>query len=142
MICLDASLVASIILPEGEMSRRAASLTRQWISDGEDFIAPDLWAYEVVSIVFKAIGRGRLPADRGPLILQENFGFPITLVPPPSYERAYELAVTLNLPAPYEAHYLALAEAEGIEFWTGDKQLYERVKSALAWVHSVGEESM
>jgi predicted nucleic acid-binding protein len=138
-ICLDASLVASTVLPEGSASIRAEELTRQWIANGAEFVAPGLWAYEVVSLVFKAVARGRLPEQDGPQLLARLLRFPITLLGSPIYERAYTLAVTHRLPAPYDAHYLAVAEAEGIEFWTGDKKLYDWVHGALPWVHWLGE---
>jgi predicted nucleic acid-binding protein len=132
MICLDAGFVASAFLPEGDASVYAANRIAQWRAKGIEFVAPDLWAYEAVSIVFKA---------HGPVVLAEMLRFPVTLIRPISYERAYDLAMTYHLPAPYDAHYLAVAEAEGVEFWTGDKRLYDRVHAGLPWVHCLGEES-
>jgi hypothetical protein len=41
----------------------------------------------------------------------------------------------LSLPAAYDAHYLALAERVGAEFWTTDRRLANKVREALPWVH-------
>jgi predicted nucleic acid-binding protein len=138
-VCLDASLVAAVVLPEGDASTLAKDLMRQWVAGGVEFIAPELWAYEAVSVVYKAVLRGRLPLPDGPAMLSELLRFRITLLRPPRYERAYAIAMMLGLPAPYDAHYLAIAEAEGCEFWTGDRKLYERVHATLPWVHVLGE---
>jgi predicted nucleic acid-binding protein len=139
MICLDASFVAAAMMPDEKESSGAQKLIEQWLESGMPFVAPDLWAYEIVSLVFKAVTRGRLSEERGASTLTEMFRFPITLVRPSSYEQAYAIALTYRLPAAYDAQYLAVAEAEGIEFWTGDKKLYDRVHAALRWVHWLGE---
>ena len=44
----------------------------------------------------------------------------------------------LSLPATYDAHYLALAEWLGGEFWTADGPLARTVQPVLPWVHLVG----
>ena len=47
--------------------------------------------------------------------------------------RALALAGKLGLAAAYDAHYLALAERLGVEFWTADRRLTGRWPN-LAWV--------
>ena len=47
--------------------------------------------------------------------------------------------LTYGLPAPYDAHYLAVAESEDVESWTGEKRLYEWVHGSLDWGHWLGE---
>jgi predicted nucleic acid-binding protein len=51
------------------------------------------------------------------------------------HHRAVQLADQLGLPATYDAHYLALSERLGAEFWTLDGKLVDKVKSKLPWVH-------
>ncbi len=136
-VCVDASLVAAVLLPE-ERSAQAQALAEGWLRRGDTLIAPDLWRYEAVSIVFEAVGRGRVQPEEGLPTLAQFLRFPVTLLTP-DHERVYMLALRLGLPAPYDAHYLAVAEAEGCEFWTGDRKLYERVHAALLWVHGLGE---
>jgi predicted nucleic acid-binding protein len=53
------------------------------------------------------------------------------------HKRALRLAERLSLPAAYDAHYLALAETLGAEFWTADRRLIDAVGAALPWVHKV-----
>ncbi len=49
-----------------------------------------------------------------------------------------ELAHQYGLPAAYDAHYLALAEREGCEYWTTDERLWNAVKAQLPWVRWLG----
>jgi predicted nucleic acid-binding protein len=136
-VCVDASLIAGIVLDE-PLGVRGLHLLSSW-TDAE-LIAPDLWAYEVVAIAHKAVRRGALPAEQRSRILRSFFAFRVSLLRPPGlHELAGELAVAMGLPATYDAHYLALAQREGLEFWTGDEKLYNTVHHTLPWVHWVGE---
>ena len=53
------------------------------------------------------------------------------------HRQALKIAQRYNLPATYDAHYLALAERLGIEFWTADRRLFNAVQSSLSWVNLV-----
>lgn len=138
-VCVDAGLIASAILDE-PLSEEARRLLASWIDNEVELLAPDLWAYEVVATTHKAILRGNLPPGRRIHVLRAFFNQDVSLVRPPGiHERAADLAALLGLPATYDAHYLALAESEGIEFWTADQRLYNAVHDSLPWVHWLGE---
>jgi predicted nucleic acid-binding protein len=47
------------------------------------------------------------------------------------------LAERFSLPAAYDAHYLALADWLGGEFWTADRKLVRAVEDELPWVRVV-----
>jgi predicted nucleic acid-binding protein len=53
--------------------------------------------------------------------------------------RVMELAHRYDLPAVYDAHYLALAEREGCDYWTADKRLWNSVKGMVPWVRWLGD---
>lgn len=55
------------------------------------------------------------------------------------HRRALDIAGRYRLPAAHDAHYLALAERLGAEFWTADRQLYQAVVGRLAWVNLLGD---
>ncbi|HSR30541.1 MAG TPA: type II toxin-antitoxin system VapC family toxin [Anaerolineae bacterium] len=56
------------------------------------------------------------------------------------HERALRWADRLGHSKAYDAHYLALAEQEGIELWTADRRLANGAQQAGAhWVHWIGE---
>ncbi|MDP9475300.1 MAG: hypothetical protein M3R38_06340 [Actinomycetota bacterium] len=49
------------------------------------------------------------------------------------------LVAELGSRTSYEAHYLALAQREDCEFWTGNKGFWEAAKEAYPRVRWVGE---
>ena len=49
------------------------------------------------------------------------------------------LADALDLPATYDAHYLALAEHLGCELWTDDQRLIRHVATSLPFVRWIGD---
>jgi predicted nucleic acid-binding protein len=54
------------------------------------------------------------------------------------HQRAREIAMQYNLPATYDAHYLALAEWMDIELWTADMRLVNTLKPfKLDWVKGI-----
>ena len=55
------------------------------------------------------------------------------------HTEALELAQRLGRPSAYESHYLALAERENCELWTGDRAFWEAAKDAYPRVRWVGE---
>ncbi len=52
---------------------------------------------------------------------------------------AIEFAHDFDLPATYDAHYLALAQRENCEYWTADTRLWNAVKRRLSWVRWLGD---
>jgi predicted nucleic acid-binding protein len=74
------------------------------------------------------------------LALKAAFSLPLHLYGEAAlHQRALDLAERFSLPAAYDAHYLALAEQLGAEFWTADRKLVRAVQSTLPWVRLVGE---
>ena len=51
--------------------------------------------------------------------------------------QAIEIARQFNLSATYDAHYLALSQRFNADFYSGDKRLFNNIKSALDWVYLV-----
>ncbi len=138
-ICVDASFCGALVLSE-PLTQSADRLMRQWAKAGATLIAPDLWAYEVTAIVRKQVRTGRLSPGESKSALDRFFILPILLMRPPHlHEAALALANKYGLPGTYDAHYLALAQAEGADLWTGDERLYDQVRASLPWVRWLGE---
>lgn len=51
---------------------------------------------------------------------------------------ALEFAARFNLPAAFDAHYLALAAKLGTELWTADRRLANTVQPRLGWIQLAG----
>lgn len=140
MICVDASLAAKWILEE-ERSNRAKALYRATVRAARPIVAPPLLPLEVTNILRQ---RTRLADGLSPegaaVLLDEFLALPIEIRNPEGlHRRALTLAWVFDLPAAYDAHYLALAEHLGCEFWTDDERLVRRVENDVSFVRRLSE---
>ena len=136
MLCIDANIIVPYVtLTPHEPVQRAWTV---WQAAGEEFVAPALAFYEVTNAIRQQLKAGALTANAGRKALEVALALPITLSSElVDHLRALELAAQLNRHATYDAHYLALAERLGVEFWTADERLYNAVRHALPWVRLV-----
>lgn len=127
------------MLIQEEFTDQARSLWSLWIESDTEVIAPLLFPFEVTAVLRKKVYRNLIQQEEAESVLREaleaNIGF---LYPPGLHRRAWELATRLNRPTAYDAHYLALAEMLGCEFWTADRRLYDAVHEELRWVRWLG----
>lgn len=72
--------------------------------------------------------------------LELSLELPITLVNEANLHlKAREIGMRYNLPAAYDAHYLALVEWMDIDLWTADLRLVNALKPfKVKWVKGVG----
>lgn len=142
-VVVDTSVVVKWIVTVAD-SDVARALLAKWTSNGIAIHAPALLAYEAVNSLYKYIRAGQMPFDDAESGLR-NVIFPLVTLDHPkdaSFSlRTIKLTAQFNLPATYDAHYLALAEREGCELWTADTRLWKAVHSKLPWVHSLSEYS-
>lgn len=132
-ICIDASLVVRLVSSPGDEQIRA--LWEQWDVDGNRIIAPALLYYEVISALYQYQRHGYLSEKAIGLALEAALALPVQVQNDPRIHlHALKLAQRFSLPATYDAHYLAAAEIQGAEFWTGDKRLARLVQTDLPWV--------
>lgn len=136
MICVDASLAVKWIVAE-EGSTLARSLYGAATRAGQRIIAPPLLPIEVTNVLRKRIRRISLTADDA---LTAFLTLPIELHNPPGlHQRALSLAITHNLPATYDAHYIALAEHFGCDLWAADQRMLRSVSGHLHFVRSLAD---
>ena len=100
-------------------------------------IAPHLLVYEVVNGIATAARRRRIARDKAIEALSNLMALGVELreVEP---LRVLEMSLRYNLAA-YDAAYVALAEAEKCDLWTGDRAFYQAVKGKLALVKWIGD---
>ncbi len=136
VVVVDASLALKWVLAESD-SNTAVKLLDQWTNDGTSIIAPALFTYEVANILYRQTITGKLTYEEARQGMADLFSIGVFLKFS-RYEdismQAVEFARQLNLPATYDAHYLALAFHEDCECWTADKRLWNIVKGKLSWV--------
>jgi predicted nucleic acid-binding protein len=140
VICVDASVAVKWILDE-ERTDLATTLYDDALRSGRLIVAPPLLLLEVTNILRQRMrGPGRISLDEALDILDDILAFKFLINNPAGLHRqALVLADYLGLPAAYDAHYLALAESLGCEFWTDDQRLLRQVGNRLPFVRWLGD---
>jgi predicted nucleic acid-binding protein len=140
VICVDASVAVKWILDE-ERSDRARALYSTAVQTSESIAASPLLPLEVTNILRQRMrtrdGLSLVAATQHLddfLALRIEFHNPLGL-----HVEALVLADAFDLPATYDAHYLALAEHLRCELWTDDLRLIRRVASSLPFVRWLGD---
>jgi predicted nucleic acid-binding protein len=136
-VCVDASLVVRLI-ESGTCEAPVVMLWEEWHEAGRSLVAPTLLYYEVTNAIRRYVVHGELLPEEAAEALEAALELDITIYGDASlHRRALELANHFALPATYDAHYLALAETLGAEFWTADRRLVKAVGGVLPWVHEI-----
>lgn len=140
-VIVDSSIVVKWILHEAD-SHLANRLLEQWRNRDVTILAPGLLLYEISNVLYQRVRHGDIMPEKARQeiagVLSSELTWFFSQYPQLSL-RAVELAHQFNLPATYDAHYLALAERENCEFWTADTRLWRAVRDKLAWVHTLAE---
>ena len=136
-LCLDASIVVRLVtMPENIFVQE---LWAFWQKENHQRVAPNLLYYEVANAIYQQEKHSLIKPSSAKEALEIALNLPIQLVGDVAlHQRARKLAVQYNLPATYDAHYLALAERLNIELWTADARLYNAVQAqGVEWVKLV-----
>jgi predicted nucleic acid-binding protein len=134
VICFDASLAAKWYWFEEE-AERARALLAASLRQEEEIIEPHLLLSEITNIVHQRMRRGMMALVEARDVLAQVIGLPMHFESPPDlHDLALVLAARFDLPAAYDAHYLALCEITGATFWTADERLFRAVSGALPFV--------
>lgn len=135
-VCVDAGLVIRLVLSSDDSIQ---SLWREWQDKERDVLAPTLLFYEVTNVLYRYHKHGIFSSEFVSSALQIALTVPITLFGDRElHVRARDLAEDYNLPAAYDAHYLAVAERMDCELWTTDERLVNTLAPfQLDWVNLV-----
>ena len=138
-VCVDASIILRRALqPDDDAIKE---LWQSWVEDEVRLVAPTLLFYEVTNGLYQQQRNKILSPETIWKALELALDLPINLVNEANLHlRAREIAMEYNLPATYDAHYLALAEWMDIDLWTADMRLIKSLKPfKVKWVKGVGE---
>lgn len=140
-VCVEASLVLHLILPE-ERDPGMEGLWRGWTAAGIEAIGPVLLYAEVTSVIRLRVVTSRLTADEGEAAFAAFNGLGITRVDRDDlHVRAWQLAKQYQTRRAYDMLYLALAQLEDLELWTGDERLVNTIGGRdprVRWVSATG----
>ncbi|MBI4445687.1 MAG: type II toxin-antitoxin system VapC family toxin [Acidobacteria bacterium] len=138
LVVADASVVLKWQLDDEDCIPQATALRDDFYARGAvNVIAPYLLVYEVVNGIATAARRRRIASDKAMEALSNLMALGVELreVEP---LMVLEASLRYNLAA-YDAAYLALAEAEKCDLWTGDRAFYQTVKGELSLVKWIGD---
>jgi predicted nucleic acid-binding protein len=141
VVVVDASVVIKWVI-NGPDSSTARMLLADWTKREVVILAPTLLAYEANNTLYKYIRAGQISYEDVERGLEQvifpaidlDFSEEIALT-----IRALGLARQFELPATYDAQYLALAEHKSCELWTPDTRMWRMVKEHLSWVRCLAD---
>lgn len=138
VVCVDANFIVGLV-SSAPSKTRFRNLWSQWQESEYLIVAPTLIYYEVSNAFHRLAVGGLLLPEQASQFLEDTLSLDITLYGDAElHQHALTLARQLTLPATYDAHYLALAQRLGAEFWTADRRLVQAVQATLPWVNLVG----
>ena len=133
MLCLDANILVRRVTEPDNASIQ--DLWRGWRAAQREFVAPVLLRFEVTNALHRLRRAGVVSSPTTLLLLDAALAEPITLhADQDLHTAALGFAARFDLPAAYDAHYLALADRLGVAFWTADRRLAHTVQPHLPWV--------
>ena len=139
LVVVDASLAFKWLVSE-ENSDKARALSRSWADEGIQAAAPYLMPVEVTNALHRRVARGDLSVEDAIRLLGHLLASGIELRDVPDlHVRTLQLAGQLRQGAVYDAHYLALANVLGCEFWTADERFYSAAALVMQNVRWIGE---
>ena len=139
LVVVDASLAIKWLVSE-EHSDKSRAISRFWANEGIQAAAPYLMPVEVTNALHRRVVRGELTVEDTIRLLEHLLASGIELRDDPAlHVRALQLASQLSQGAVYDAHYLALAETLGCDFWTADERFYRAAVSIASNVRWIGE---
>jgi len=138
-LVVDASVVVKWKITTEDYAREAEDLLLDWRYHRVQLLAPHLLPAEVMSAFLRAHRRGRVSEDEAKEAMQDLLALPFVLFDvAPLAIRALALAQQHNQRS-YDCFYVALAERESVELWTGDQRLYNAVRGPCACMRWIAD---
>ena len=138
----DANIIIALVI-SFPYSEKAMLKMTEWETNNYEIIVPSLWSYEITSALRKFVVSGRISSATAIAHLQDILSLNIVQISPTLELNIHALnwAAKINQFVAYDASYLALADMENADFWTGDQRLFNSCQNlGLDWVHYIQDE--
>ena len=123
-LVVDCSVVVKWRIPTEDHTAAAEELLLDWEHQAVEVSVPNHFQSEVISAFLRAYRRDRITADEAREAIRDLLALPFVLCEVALLaERAFTMAQSHQQRA-YDCLYVALAERDGVELWTGDERLY------------------
>jgi len=137
-LIIDASIAAKWQLSNEPEAEKALNILIDYVNGKIAFVAPKVWQYEIANALNKAISIGRITELEGQIAFNNLLDLEIEFIDFPSPSEAYIFARKYQRSV-YDSFYLAIAENLEIEFWTGDRKLYNAINDKLSYVKWISD---
>lgn len=138
-VVIDASVALKWRLRDEEATQQADALLEDFLAGKLELLTPTLFDYEIANGLRVAVTRERPSAQDAAVALADFAQYAIV-----RYDfsgiasRTFQLSGEHQRSA-YDSAYMALAQAQGVWFITGDRRLFNAVGQTLAWVKWLGD---
>ncbi len=138
-IVIDASVALKWRLRDEEATSQADALLEDFLAGKLELLTPTLFDYEIANALRVAVTRQRLSEQDAAMALTDFAQYTIV-----RYDFTGIASLTFHLSgqyqrSAYDSAYLALAQLQGVWFFTGDKRRFNAVGHALSWVKWLGD---
>jgi predicted nucleic acid-binding protein len=134
---IDCSVAVKWKIPTEDHTVAAEALLGDWEHQVVDVLVPNHFPSEVISAFLRASRRGRLTTDEAREAIRDLLALPFVLCDVTALaDRAFTIAHQHEQRA-YDCLYVALAERDGLELWTGDERLYNALHAqypSVRWI--------
>ncbi len=138
-LTVDCSVVVKWKITAEDDAAKADALLLDWQQQAVELCAPNLLQSEVMSAFLRAHRRGRVDEREAREAIRDLLALPFVLFDvAPVVNRAFDIAQQYNQRS-YDCIYVALAEGEDMELWTGDRRLYNALHDHLAFIQWIGD---
>jgi predicted nucleic acid-binding protein len=138
-LIIDCRVVVKWKITAEDHADAAEELLLDWQQQAVELYAPTLLQAEMMSAFLRAHKRGRVSPEEAKEAIRDLLALPFQLLEIASFAtRAFEIAQQHNQRS-YDCLYVALAEREGIELWTGDRRLYTALHMHCGFVRWIAD---
>jgi predicted nucleic acid-binding protein len=124
-------------LSDEDYATEALEMFRDWQAGAVVLHSPDLLPSEIGSAFLRAFRRGRVTLARAHTSIRGLLQVTYSLHPTDTLvDRAFQIAHQQNQRI-YDCFYVALAEREGLDFWTGDQRIYNALNAHFPFVRFI-----
>jgi predicted nucleic acid-binding protein len=136
---VDSSLSLKWFFKDEKEADYALTFLEDFANHRIEIIVPTIWLYEMANGVRTAVLQNRISFKKGINLINQL----IKILPrfedfEPLLKEAFVLAKQFELSI-YDGSYLACAKTKKLQFFTGDKKLYNKVKKEFDWVKSISK---
>lgn len=137
-LVVDASVSFMFLFPE-PLSAMASALFHDVQARGHRLLAPVILPVEVTNVIRRHMRATRLTLQQALALLDNFLSLPFNLETDHDLHRAaLRLTQAFSLGG-HDAHYVALAQRYGCDFWTGDVRILRAASGRLPFVRFIGD---